>query len=465
MAQNVVTLAEIGNYLKTYYNEKKTENLLFINSPLLRRLGKSTNRIEGKEFAMAALIGRGGAVSGNALVAQKKAGHTANFVQFKITPGKVFSAFTMTQLELLSSRSQRGAFGKIATAKCFATLESARKVLAASLYGLGYGDIGKTTVAIGSITTTAQTAEFPVSAIMALDVGSDFAFVPVTAATGLPNTSAASPVCTVTKINGTNVTFTAAAASGAVAVGSFICIDGGFDSSGNPNLPTGLAGWLPTIGGRTGAQWTSYISLPFYGVDRSVYPERAAGLYIEQKTGEAVKDVILDAINKAVIAGSRADTIVMNSYDYTKMVKELDKNTAYMQHINTSGAKGGTNVVAAGLSEVSYMLENAWLQYVIPDPFCPKGLAYILEMETIEFLGLSNVDAVTNDGMGDAQRGSPAVESAKEPGDEFVFMLSDYLNLVPQQTADGPGYLATVSVYGNFASRAPAHCAVIKLLA
>jgi hypothetical protein len=94
----------VKNILKIVHRNKGPENLLLKNDPLLREV--KSERIEGKEYRFSALFGRGGAVSADYLSAKAAAWNTVRNAEWKVTPGYLNSAFTLTQNEILASRTR-----------------------------------------------------------------------------------------------------------------------------------------------------------------------------------------------------------------------------------------------------------------------------------------------------------------------------------------------------------------------
>ncbi len=89
----------ILNILKVVYKDG-VQSLLFRNSPLLRTISKE--RTEGKEMRFAAMYGRGGATGGDYTVVKTNAAETARNAEWKVTPGQMFSAFTINQKEIMA---------------------------------------------------------------------------------------------------------------------------------------------------------------------------------------------------------------------------------------------------------------------------------------------------------------------------------------------------------------------------
>ena len=110
--------ASILAMLKVYYKKEGIQNLLFRNSPLLKKIKKE--RVEGKEQRFAAMYARGGAAGGDFTAAKAQAATVAQTAEFCVTPGQLFSVYTMNAKEVAASRSNAGAYMRIGGAKMFA---------------------------------------------------------------------------------------------------------------------------------------------------------------------------------------------------------------------------------------------------------------------------------------------------------------------------------------------------------
>lgn len=449
--------ALLGLY-KTWYTDKEMQQLLWESSPVAKIIPK--NRIGGKEYAFAAMYGRGGACAGDMLVAATNAANgSAKIAEFKVQPGQMFSVFNITQQEIMASLSvPKGAYVPAAVAKTYAATDAYRKVFATSLYGSGFGEIGNAvvfTTAVGS-----NTIDFlDISLVVKLDIGSVFQ---VTSG-ATPASTLRTSVNTVTSISGTSVTFTATAIETWAAT-DWVELQGCRTGS-TPLLPIGFGGWFPTIANRTGGTWTSYIGTAFNGVDRSVAPDRLAGNFILRNSGASEKyiDAIVRGVNAVRIAGGNPKVLVVNNADWAQMVSEINAQTTVFQTNNAGKDSGKANQFTRGIQDMSFAFSTSWVDNVYPDPFCPKGTAYIIDEDQVEFVCLTNVDGPMNDGITGNAPGSQDVNAVSAPEMKYDFIWDDYVTIQPgSNTVNGPAVQVSLNMYGNWAVRAPGHCAVIK---
>jgi hypothetical protein len=452
------TDAALLTIYKTWYTDAKMENLLFRSSPTAKIIKKT--RVGGKTYNFAALYSRGGAAAGDMTVAVTNAASgTSKNAEFAVTTGQLFSVFNITQQEILASQNVRGAYGPAAVNKTFAATDAFRKLFATSLFGTGFGEVGKAVVATTIVGS--NTVDFAdKSLIVKLDVGVVFQ---VTNG-ALPSSSLRTSVNTITAINGTSVTFTATAIETWAAT-DWVEIQG-CRSGSSPLLPVGLPGWLPDLANRTGGTWTSYIGTSFFGVDRSVFPDRLAGNFVLRNSGASEKyvDALVRGVEAVRIAGGEPKLLILSPYDWRLIVTEIAGQQTYFNQQNFNGKASKTeNTFARGISDQSYMFSTSWVDKVMDDPFCPQGVAYILDEDVLEFACLSNVDKPLDDGITPGAPGAPDVDQTGAPEMQYKFIIDDYITIQPGvNTVNGPAAQVSLNMYGAWCVRNPGHCCVVK---
>ena len=391
----ISTNDNIKALLKVYYKDG-VENLMFRNSPLLKKLQK--NRIEGKTYNFSAMYGRGGAVAGDFTKARNLAASVSKNVEFAVEPGQVFSVYTMNAKEVQASVTKRGAYMKVAGAKMFAASEGFRKTLAASLYGRGYGELCFAPASVSLTQDTAADITLPMDAIMKIDVGSEL--VIKTSVAG--DSTSIKATLTVNAITGTKVNVTPSATYETAAT-DVICLAGSMDASGAPLLPVGFGGWLPAVGSRSGLTWQTYINAKFFNVERKAAPDRLAGAFYAESSSTAKKTDAVEALLMQVRRqGSLADMIVMNDEDWLAMSAEIATSNTYFTQTSTKEAKKA----AIGFDSFAASFSTNYVENIIDDPYCPKGEFFILDSTAVEFDTLTNTDKV-DDGVAGNNPGKP----------------------------------------------------------
>ena len=446
----ISTNDNIKALLKVYYKDG-VENLMFRNSPVLKKLQK--NRIEGKTYNFSAMYGRGGAVAGDFTKAKNLAASVSKNVEFAVEPGQVFSVYTMNAKEVQASMTRRGAYMKVAGAKMFAASEGFRKTLAAALYGRGFGEL---CFAPGSVEFTQDTAAditLPMDAVMKIDIGSEL--VIKTSVAG--DSTAIKATLTVNAITGTKVNVTPSATYETAAT-DVICLSGSMDASGAPLLPGGLGGWLPAVGSRSGAAWQTYINAKFFNVERKAAPDRLAGAFYAEASSTAKKvDAIQALLMQVRRQGSLADIIVLNDEDFLALSAEIATTNTYFTQTSTTESKKA----AIGFSDFSASFSTNFIENIVDDPYCPKGEFFILDSSAVEFDTLTNTDKI-EDGIAGNNAGKPDPMSEDNNGheeDPYKLIIDDYIN-VQAGTADvnGPCSEVTLMLFGTFAITNPSNC-------
>lgn len=451
---------------KEWYTDKEMNSLLWKASPVLREIVK--NRVGGKSYNFAANYGSGGAAAADATIAAANAASgTSRSVQFAVTPGTMFSIFQVSAQELLASENIRGRFVPAPVVKMYDGTAAFRRLFATALYGSGYGEVGQVvngaTITQG-VSNTVDFAQY--STVVKLDIGSQF--IVTNGAT--PGSTLRTLVNTVTSINGTSVTFTAAAGTNETWANTDWVEIYGCRSGSTPLLPVGLSAWLPTVADRTGETWTTYIGTSFMGVDRSVFPERLAGNYIKRDTSGSEK--YADCVIRGVMASRNAGCgnsmwLIVNPFDYNTILKEVNAQTTYFQQTDMGKAKSKDNQVVKGISDQKYVFSTSWVDKVYEDPFCPRFTAYIIDEETIEFAMLSNADTPVKDGISGNDPGVQPVNGVSAPDikNTFAFIFDDYITIQPGSlAAGGPVTQVILQLYGAFALRGPGKNTVINFV-
>ena len=450
--------ASILAMLKVYYKKEGIENLLFRNSPLLKKIKKE--RVEGKEQRFAAMYSRGGAAGGDFTVAKTQAATVAKTAEFCVTPGQLFSVYSMNAKEVAASRSNAGAYMRVGGAKMFAASESFRKTLAAALYGSGYGELCAVPTGGWSFTaSTDATITLPEDAVMKIDVGS----VLVVKATKATAETSATNTLTVKAINGTSVTVTPSASDDPSA-GEIVCLKGSMNDS-TPILPVGLDGWLPVTKKRSGETWAGFIDDLFFGVDRSVNPDRLAGAFYDATSAASAATqkksyAVTQLIKKLRRQGSLCDMIVMNDDDFLDFASEIETSNTYFTQTSTKSKKEAT----IGFSDISAAFSTNYVENIIDDPYCVKGRFYVLSSDAVEFWGYTNAEKAINDtveGNNPGKQDPMTMDSDDKANDPLQLLVDDLFTISGgSDTSDGPATMVTLNLFGSFVVTNPSVCGV-----
>jgi hypothetical protein len=460
-----VSTVQLLATFKTYYTPDQMESLLWRNSPAVKKIEK--RRVTGANYVFPMVTGRGGAVSGSGAVAVAKSATTSRTNAMTVDHGNLFSAFQLSDKEARASVDDKGAFEPVGVTKLFTSSDALRKTVAAAFYGSGYGEVGRVQ---GAVIAGATTMTIDSATVAKIDVDSDLVITTGPAiGNDLPSDAliggGTGTVFTVTQVDGDGsgnytLTFTPVAPAAGFVDQSWICLNGFRDATTlAPIGPMGLGGALPVFGNRTGAGWLAYIAVAFQGLVRSTFVNRLAGGFVLRNIAgaESMTDTVTRAVRLARFQGSEADLIVLNDADFASITSEMEAQRFYFQNVQVGAPK---NEVAKGIAEMSYMMSSSWVKTVIDDPYCPVGTFYVLELRTIRWVGLTDMERATQDGVSDNQPGAPPVTKDGEvPTDRYGLNIDDILTLNPSAVGqDGAGIQGLLTLFGAFVVQNPAHC-------
>ena len=445
--------ANVLAMLKIYYKDK-AENLLFRNSPVFSKIGKE--RIEGKSANFPALAGFSGGVGGSYKKALDSANEVGTVAQWAVTPGQVFGVISFNNKEVLASKTDKGAFLRVADAKMFTSFDAVKKVLATAFYGRGYGEV----CATGYTTAIVADTAFEISGLP------DFAmmtFVPgmkLDLKSSITSTTV-NATLTVTKANGNTITVVPDKSVATPLATDILCIANSMDASGNPVLPMGLAGWLPTVHGRvdTGSgtnEWSDYVANSFMGVVRNVNQDALCGAYVPVPgSSEKYNVTVQKLLRKLRRQGSKADLIILNDEDFATLASEIETTNTYFTQTSGKSKKTGN----VGIYDITAAFSTNYIENLYDDPFCPKGRFYVLDADTIKFWCYTNADKVMDVGVSGNEAGTSEVTEGEDVAAKpYQLLIDDLLTLQPGQASDdGPSSVVGINVYGSFVVTNTAH--------
>lgn len=455
MALGVTQDNSVIAILKEYYGVQDVESLVFRNSPVLGIIRKE--RVGGKYIPLPMAVNGSGAVTSDYVQVTAQAANSYLGVSMQVTPGRLFSSFVLDPTEFLASQPDRAAFVSVFSLKAMLAMDDLRKVLATCLYRSGYLELGT----VLAVDAARLYVDVDASTAMALNPGSQILFAPTT--TGAYRNANAVQVASIQTFptsGNTRVTFTTPY-DASVAIGDFLMIKGGRDASGNPNAPVGLDAWIPTIAGRVGATWTTYIGTPFYGVNRSVSPDRLAGQFVQRQSNESYTSALGRLLKACRRGGSAAELIIMNDDDYGILLNEAQSNRTLYQQIQGTDSKS-KNSVTQGIGAFQFQFSTSWINTVIDDPYCPKNKGYIIDSEALRLFTITAADKILTELPISNEPGMiPKASSADAPTTQFGFLFNDMYTTSPTPLASGMGLRVDFNFFGTFAITRPASCGVV----
>lgn len=393
--------------LKELYDDQVVRIMTARDAPLLALLPKETDFV-GKVYPVPIVIGNSQGRSAN--FTRAKANQTAlDARSFMLTRRRDYAIATIANEMIEAAELDKGAFVKGTKILVDAAIKEITASLCTALYRSGTGSVGR----IASITTGVITFVDSNSA-MAFAVN---ATVQANATDGGASPRAAVGYVIAVDYDAGTITVASSALGGAAATptgwvaNDYLLVDG----DNNEKLH-GLAGWFPLTAPTTGDNW--------FTVDRSANPTLLAGVR-HNGSGQSIEEALVDAVAKSARFGGRPTAAATNFVSWGALEKSLGAKVQYVdlkgpgeimfRGIRINGPKGPIDVV--------------------PDPWCPGQIAYLLDFTTCKLKSLGDAPHILTYGIsGDMMRVADA--------DAAEVRVAYYANFY----CDAPGYNAVVSL-------------------
>lgn len=404
------TITSISGILKRLYPEPRVARMMYENHPFFGMVPKQTN-FEGEELQISLSFAPTAGRSPDFTRAQaNKAG--AQYEPYRVTRIKDYSLFSLETEAIRASASNYGALAKATKTEGDAAFGAIEANIAWQIFRNGGGARGQ--IAATSVDTITLSN---IDDIVAFEVGWVFQADDEDGQAGstLDNPLDRATVVSVDVDLG-EVTFDALPAS--FGVNDFLFMDGDYGVA-----LSGLEAWIPA---------TTPSATPFFGVDRSQHPTRLGGQ----------RFTLTRAIHQTLTRGftrvcarmkreqSKADYILMNPSDWAIFVNEQQDRTKIETMVYARNEK---RTLDFGYSAIRFAGAMGMLD-VIPDPDCPQGTAYILQMDTWKLCSLGKMPGWLNEDGQQMLRESAA--------DAIEGRLGYYANL----TCRAPGWNGTVDI-------------------
>jgi hypothetical protein len=469
MALELFTVENFTNQLKQTFKDG-VESYIYSNSPSLQLLGHQN--VSGEDWEWAATYAAAPTASDNAQVTASLAALTGKNAKWKIQQTAKFAAFTMSPVEYYSSKTPEGAFNRVVEMKAFQALEGMKKQMGVNLFGKGDGAFA--TLPAGFVQVTPATG-----AVIPLKESETIGLMPGTrfrvykaGAHGTVVPTVGNPPYIIEEVDNEYITLadTGAGADQSSATGTFdaddvLFFDGAIDSLGNLRAPFGLASWLlnrgdpaAAIAGPVETAYAADLAATFCNQIRSKAPSALGGQYYYAAATDKRFDAILKLYRKCIRAGGDPKQVIINDKDFEKANAEYETlRTQFLEPSTKKGVSATRGTTDAGFNFKSYFLGD-----VIVDPFCPEGLAYVVDLSKIFIVHMNVPDRVLeNSGIANGDIGGQADPMAMQ-GSEFVRLnnqlcFEDYISISDGTTTmDGDVKRAQFHLYWNIAVLKPA---------
>lgn len=315
--------------LKEHYEPFTVKSVTYPESPLYARLKKKTD-FDGKVLPLPIRYGNPQSASATASVAFGGAQNTStSYVSFGLVRGHEYGDIYLDRETLKACRDNTGAFVDVFVNEGDRILKQVGRRLGIAAYRDGNGWIGQGDSAYSVAGPTIQLAS--IKQVNCFEKGQVLQFGATKGGAVRVGT------LTVSSINrrlgqvtcATNVT-----AGIAAAVNSdFIFINGDALNGGTFGKVkmVGLQGWIPDADPTGGDN--------FFGVDRSVDPQRLAGQrYDATSTGASVKEALFELMALICEAGGHPNACYVPYTAWLQLVKDLDTKVIYGRGEDEAGA-------------------------------------------------------------------------------------------------------------------------------
>lgn len=364
-------LVSFSSALKQHYPDWKIENLVYQSNPFMALVPKY-EQFGGEVLKMPLIYGNPQNRSSTFSTANSGTSNS-QLKAFLLTRASDYSIAEISNEVILASEGDANAFLRAATVEIDGALHALGRSVATKLFRSGSGSIGK----VSSYTALTKTIVLTVPEdIVNFEVG--MTLQGSTADGGGSVKAGTCKVVTVDRIAG-SLTIDADI-TGGWAGADFIFVAGDYDLA-----LKGLDAWLPYDSRAT------KLAASFFGVTRSSDATRLGGLTYD---GSAlpIEEALINALALVGREGGNPDYVFMNFADWSNLVKALGSKVMYIDvKAGYEGALGFTGIVVNG---------PRGAVKVIPDVNCPKGDAFIVQLNTWQLASLKKaVNLFDTDGL------------------------------------------------------------------
>lgn len=373
--------------LKTQYTQSKVWDMIYPDHPTFAMMKKNTKFVgENKvvAFKYGAPQGRGaafGVAQGNITPSQYKK------VIVERKPGYAFAQIAGETIE--AAATDAGALLRTLKTEIDGAMYTAGRALGMALFGNGGGARGQISATSNVATPTITLAN--VSDSVKFEVGMVINLSANDGTTGAKRTG----TVTLTKVDRNTGTLTASAnwntITGATA-GDYIFQNGDIETTNTQ--PTGILGWIPRTDPTTGDD--------FFGLDRSVDPQRLAGVRYLDGAGGPIETTLIDLAARICANGGKPNISTLNPLDYANLVKALGSKVIYdrvksvdmpdigFESVKLWGPKGPIQVIA------DIDQPQGWTNMLQTDTWSVDSLGAaprILDLDSNQLLRVTNSDS------------------------------------------------------------------------
>jgi hypothetical protein len=280
----------------------------------------------------------------------------SKFRQFALVRYKDYALVNIDNEDMEASENDKGAFVELLKTETDGAIQAAVESAARDVYGTGSGVMARlnnagVATAVAILLEPRDALKFEEGMVIVLSAANGGGAVKAGTLT----------VLSVERSAGT-VTFTTTIVAGVAtaAVNDFLFVQGDYDLK----MP-GLLGWLPTAAPTGGDN--------FFGVDRSVDPDRLGG-YRFNGTTMSIEEALITCQMDMYDRGARPSHVFLSSADYANLEIQLGAKVQYIYPT----AYGRADINFKGIQLHGRRGDVT----VLNDIYCPVGRGFMLQMNT-----------------------------------------------------------------------------------
>jgi len=396
--------------MKEMYPYKKVENLVYDNNPLLAMIPKET-KFPGRNATYAVEYGVTPGRSANFQTAQNNRGGT-KIQDFVVKRIKDYAVVSLDNETLLAADGREGSLLDVAKAKTDSALLALSRSMGRDVFRSGNGDIGATATTTGTtitLTVPDDVVNFETGMRLSAFLTSD------TTNNALLNNGATVEIDKVDRDAGTLEIKTGTTLQAAWGHGAPVQLvpEGDGRNSGDALKMTGIEAWIPKEidVANTGSDI-------LWGCNRVQDTTRLGGQRIAYDSNITLVRHIIKAGTRLAREGGRPDVVFVNPMDMELIAAELEGHGSIGSVVagkipgpaSQRRYNGKEAAVQFGFTSVS-VATPAGVVDLISDHNCPKGVGYMLQMNTwalkslgaaprvLDFDGLKGLREANSDGV------------------------------------------------------------------
>lgn len=367
------TTTTIANILKEQWDPNTLREVFYDNCPLFALVKKKDN-LTGEGISK--VLRYASHAGGSATFSRAQANKNPNrYAKFQLTRAKDYVLGSIESEAIRASKGKESSLVDAVEAEMAGMTSHHRVSVCGSLYRNGGGAIG--VIDSSGAAATTITLATPDDVIF-FEVGMQIDGATTDGTSGAVITGGAASVIaaidreTGALTNDASANWSAGTGINGIAAGNYLFRGGDFGAK-----VKGLDAWLPS---------SAPGSTTFFGVNRSLDTTRLGGIRVSAQNN--IQETLLKGMALAFREGGKVDHIFLNPEDHRLLVLALDNKVQYVDVKTDSPNVGFKGIQITGASGSAK---------VIADPFCPRSVAYGLQLDTWTYHHMGEIGSLLDE--------------------------------------------------------------------